>query len=187
MQFNHRMLAYTTLAGVAGLWAYGSRLPALPPAARLCLNALALATAGQVALGITTLLTYVPVPLGAAHQGGAMVLFTLALGLLYAIKPAPSLGTFRRGAGPGRGGAVVAQGGRRAGERRGPPGGGCCAGSRSAASCNRTPATRPASLDLIPSHIHPCSPPARLLIAKYGNAATAAAVVGIGGTVVNMH
>ncbi len=27
----------------------------------------------QVALGITTLLTYVPVSLGAAHQGGAMV------------------------------------------------------------------------------------------------------------------
>ncbi len=49
----------------------------------------------QVALGITTLLTYVPVPLGAAHQGGAMVLFTLMLSLLYAIKPAPSLGTFR--------------------------------------------------------------------------------------------
>lgn len=96
VQFNHRMLAYTTLGGVAATWAYASRLPTLPRAARLCVNALALATAGQVALGITTLLTYVPVPLGAAHQGGAMVLFTLALGLLYSIKPAPSLGTFRR-------------------------------------------------------------------------------------------
>lgn len=50
-----------------------------------------------MALGITTLLTYVPVPLGAAHQGGAMVLFTLMLGLLYTIKPTPSLGTFRWG------------------------------------------------------------------------------------------
>jgi cytochrome c oxidase assembly protein subunit 15 len=48
-----------------------------------------------VALGITTLLTHVPVPLGAAHQGGAMVLFTLMLGLLYSIRPGPSLGTFR--------------------------------------------------------------------------------------------
>ncbi|PRW44507.1 cytochrome c oxidase assembly COX15 [Chlorella sorokiniana] len=121
VQFNHRMLAYTTLAGVATLWSYGRQLPALPPAAKLCLNALAVATAAQVTLGITTLLTYVPVSLGAAHQGGAMVLFTLMLGLLYSIKPAPSLGTFR------------------------------------------------------------------LLIAKYGQAATAAAVVGIGGTVVNMH
>lgn len=48
-----------------------------------------------MALGITTLLTHVPVPLGAAHQGGAMVLFTLMLGLLYSIRPGPSLGTFR--------------------------------------------------------------------------------------------
>lgn len=35
---------------------------------------------------------------------------------------------------------------------------------------------------------HPASRFARrLLIAKYGQAATAAAVVGVGGTVVNMH
>ncbi|KAI3428676.1 hypothetical protein D9Q98_007499 [Chlorella vulgaris] len=121
VQFNHRMLAYTTLAGVATLWRYGSQLTALPPAARLCLHALAAATVGQVTLGITTLLTYVPVSLGAAHQAGAMVLFTIMLGLLYSIKPAPSLGTFR------------------------------------------------------------------LLVAKYGTPATAAAVLGIGGTVVNMH
>jgi hypothetical protein len=48
VQFNHRMLAYTTLAGVATLWRYGSQLTALPPAARLCLHALAAATVGQV-------------------------------------------------------------------------------------------------------------------------------------------
>jgi cytochrome c oxidase assembly protein subunit 15 len=50
VQFNHRMLAYATLAGVAGMWRYGSQLAALPPAARFCLNALAAATAGQVRL-----------------------------------------------------------------------------------------------------------------------------------------
>ncbi len=48
VQFNHRMLAYTTLAGVVSLWSYGRQLPALPPAAKLCLNALAAATAAQV-------------------------------------------------------------------------------------------------------------------------------------------
>lgn len=48
VQFNHRMLAYTTLAGVATLWSYGRQLPSLPPAAKLCLNALAAATAAQV-------------------------------------------------------------------------------------------------------------------------------------------
>lgn len=50
VQFNHRMLAYATLAGVASMWRYGSQLAALPPAARLCLHALAAATAGQVGL-----------------------------------------------------------------------------------------------------------------------------------------
>lgn len=41
--------------------------PHLPILTCLCPSSL------QVALGITTLLTYVPVSLGAAHQGGAMV------------------------------------------------------------------------------------------------------------------
>lgn len=95
VQFNHRMLAYTTLGSIAGLWRYGTQLKALPPCTRLVLHALLAATGAQVALGITTLLTYVPVPLGAAHQGTAMVLFTLMLGLMYSIKQAPSLGTFR--------------------------------------------------------------------------------------------
>lgn len=48
VQFNHRMLAYTSLAGVLSMWRYGSQLAALPPAARLMLHALAAATAGQV-------------------------------------------------------------------------------------------------------------------------------------------
>ena len=48
IQFNHRMLAYSTLAGVAGLWRYGSRLTALPPPARLLLHALLAATGAQV-------------------------------------------------------------------------------------------------------------------------------------------
>ena len=42
------MLAYTTLAGVAGLWRYGTRLKALPPPARLLLHALLAATGAQV-------------------------------------------------------------------------------------------------------------------------------------------
>ena len=44
------------------------------------------AVCGQVALGITTLLLYVPVSLGAAHQAGAMVLWTVALGLIHSLK-----------------------------------------------------------------------------------------------------
>ena len=37
------------------------------------------------------------------------------------------------------------------------------------------------------THSHPPQHCRRILLARYGNAATAAAVVGIGGTVVNMH
>jgi heme A synthase len=44
--------------------------------------------ARQVTLGVTTLLTYVPVPLGAAHQAGALTLFTAVLALMHAVRPA---------------------------------------------------------------------------------------------------
>ena len=80
----------------------------IPQALCLAPLPLPLLPSAQVALGITTLLTYVPVPLGAAHQAGAMVLFTLMLSLLYSIKPAPSLGTFRwLGGWVGHGGHMV--------------------------------------------------------------------------------
>lgn len=42
----------------------------------------------QVTLGITTLLTYVPVTLGSAHQAGALTLFTAVLLLLHRVRPA---------------------------------------------------------------------------------------------------
>ncbi|KAI8465786.1 MAG: cytochrome oxidase assembly [Monoraphidium minutum] len=87
VQLHHRALALTTLATVAALWASARGGP-LPPPARAWLGALAAATAAQVTLGVTTLLMYVPVPLGAAHQAGAMVVFTTALGLLHALRPA---------------------------------------------------------------------------------------------------
>jgi cytochrome c oxidase assembly protein subunit 15 len=40
----------------------------------------------QVALGIVTLLLVVPIPLAAAHQGVAMILFTVALFMCHALK-----------------------------------------------------------------------------------------------------
>lgn len=42
----------------------------------------------QVTLGITTLLTHVPVSLGSAHQAGALALFTGVLTLLHSVRPA---------------------------------------------------------------------------------------------------
>ena len=43
----------------------------------------------QVALGIATLLLGVPVVLAAAHQGVAMLLFTIALYLVHSLRKIP--------------------------------------------------------------------------------------------------
>jgi hypothetical protein len=40
----------------------------------------------QVTLGISTLLMYVPVSLGAAHQAGALTLFSIVLSLVHALR-----------------------------------------------------------------------------------------------------
>lgn len=91
VQFNHRLLAMTTLAGALAL-AFAGRTAA--PRVR----GLALATGAmallQVALGISTLLLVVPIPLAAAHQAGAVMLLTLALMLAHAarVKPLPAAG-----------------------------------------------------------------------------------------------
>lgn len=88
MQFDHRVLALTTLASVGALWAYGTRLP-LPSRSRLLLHALLGTASAQVALGIATLLTYVPVTLGSAHQAGALTLFSVALALVHSLRAVP--------------------------------------------------------------------------------------------------
>lgn len=43
-------------------------------------------TAAQVALGISTLLYYVPVSLGALHQANALNLFTAVIGLMHTLR-----------------------------------------------------------------------------------------------------
>jgi heme A synthase len=89
VQFQHRCLAYTSFFSVSLLWHCGRRLlrrGALPVTARLPLNALFGVACAQVALGITTLLTIVPVSLGSAHQAGAITLLTTALWLHHSIR-----------------------------------------------------------------------------------------------------
>ena len=58
--------------------------PEVDTGAHLMLAMLAL----QVALGITTLLLVVPLPLAAAHQAGAVLLFASALNLAHALRRA---------------------------------------------------------------------------------------------------
>ncbi|RED49643.1 COX15/CtaA family protein [Aestuariispira insulae] len=81
VQFNHRIMAYITTATVAGLWIW-SRSQDLAPRARLSVNCLSAMVAIQVALGIATLLHFVPIPLAVAHQAGAGLTFILSLWVL---------------------------------------------------------------------------------------------------------
>ncbi|KAI9325073.1 cytochrome oxidase assembly protein-domain-containing protein [Obelidium mucronatum] len=88
VQFNHRVLAMTTTAAVAGLWVFSRRF-SLPKSTRIATNALLGVTALQVTLGITTLLNFVPVPLAAAHQSGSLLLLSTSLWLLHTLRRLP--------------------------------------------------------------------------------------------------
>jgi cytochrome c oxidase assembly protein subunit 15 len=70
VQFNHRWLGIASLLAVCLL---GWRLFKTVPRAA---TAMALAAAAQAALGIATLLLWVPIPLAASHQAGSVVLLT---------------------------------------------------------------------------------------------------------------
>ncbi|TPP45341.1 Cytochrome c oxidase subunit XV assembly [Fasciola gigantica] len=91
VQFMHRMLAYTTVASATALWAVVMRtgLAATGPRIRMAAH-LVLGTAlGQSALGVLTLLHYVPVSLGAMHQGGSLILFTSLMWLMHCLRAVP--------------------------------------------------------------------------------------------------
>ena len=85
VQFNHRLLAMLTLAGIVAFWAWGLR-QALGPRARLALHLVLAGGLLQVTLGISTLLMYVPISLAAAHQGGALLLLSLLVYLNHALR-----------------------------------------------------------------------------------------------------
>jgi cytochrome c oxidase assembly protein subunit 15 len=85
VQFDHRILAITTFALIVAYWA-NLRKSELPARVRRGVNALLHTAVLQVALGISTLLLVVPVLLAATHQAVAMLLFTIALYLVYALR-----------------------------------------------------------------------------------------------------
>ena len=87
VQFDHRWLAAGTFLVIVVYWAYAQRAD-LPKRARPALNALLATSALQVVLGISALLLAVPVLLGAAHQAVAMLLLTVALYLVHALRHA---------------------------------------------------------------------------------------------------
>lgn len=78
VQFDHRWLAILTAATIAGLWLWARRA-GLEGRPALGLHLLLAAVLVQVVLGISTLVLVVPVALAAAHQAGALLLFTAAI------------------------------------------------------------------------------------------------------------
>lgn len=85
IQFHHRVLAIVSLGvGLATWWR--SRWIVLVPRARRVANGLMIMVCLQVALGISTLVLVVPVPLAAAHQAGAVLLLTATLWLIFELR-----------------------------------------------------------------------------------------------------
>jgi len=89
VQFNHRMMAYVIV--VLGVWHAASIWRAADDeSVRRSAVWLCGALIAQVALGVWTLLAWVPLSLGVAHQAGALAVLTLALWHLFAIRRALS-------------------------------------------------------------------------------------------------
>lgn len=84
VQFNHRLLAESTLLLIIGMWFFSRRFE-LAGRARLGVNLMLAMGLIQFSLGVATLLMVVPVHLGVTHQGGAMLLFFTALFTLHAL------------------------------------------------------------------------------------------------------
>ncbi|KAL5985778.1 Cytochrome c oxidase assembly protein cox15 [Asimina triloba] len=91
VQLDHRILAATTLLSMAGLW-WTTRKLDIHPAIKSIIGSTMGMVALQVTLGISTLLSYVPVSLASAHQAGALTLMTLMMLLTHTVrKPSPAL------------------------------------------------------------------------------------------------
>jgi heme a synthase len=90
VQFTHRVLGMGTLALVLFLWVRALRLP-LSSTQRVAFHGLAAVAILQATLGIKTLLMFVPVSLGAAHQGGAVILLSMVLFALHEAGRAPDV------------------------------------------------------------------------------------------------
>ncbi len=84
-QFDHRVLALTTLVAVVALW-FGLKSREVSRRASIANHALLGVVILQVSLGILTLLTHVSIPLAAAHQATGLVLVTAALLLTHSLK-----------------------------------------------------------------------------------------------------
>jgi cytochrome c oxidase assembly protein subunit 15 len=85
VQFDHRLIAWL-LAFVVPVYCWRTQRLPISNATRMSLNMLLTLLVLQITLGITTLLAAVPVALGAAHQGGALLFFAAALAVAHFLR-----------------------------------------------------------------------------------------------------
>ena len=85
VQFDHRLIAWVLALLVPWFW-LKARREAAPRRARLGAGVLLGALALQIALGIATLLLVVPVPLAAAHQAGALLVFSASIFVAHSLR-----------------------------------------------------------------------------------------------------
>lgn len=85
VQFDHRLGAWILAFVVPWFW-FKLRTAAVSTRARRVASLLLAVVAGQISLGIATLLLAVPVGLGAAHQGGAVVVLGVLLWLNHELR-----------------------------------------------------------------------------------------------------
>ncbi|GLT72338.1 hypothetical protein SLA2020_442830 [Shorea laevis] len=91
VQLDHRILATVTLISIGTLW-WSTRKLDIHPAVKSLIGSTVGMASLQVTLGISTLLSYVPVSLGSAHQAGALTLLTLMMLLNHTVRrPSMSL------------------------------------------------------------------------------------------------
>ena len=87
VQFVHRLLAALLAVAITVFWWRTRRRDTAGGMRRAATLLLAMLTI-QVMLGVTTLLLVVPLPLAAAHQAGAVLLFAAALNAAHAMRAA---------------------------------------------------------------------------------------------------
>jgi cytochrome c oxidase assembly protein subunit 15 len=85
VQFDHRLIAWVLAAAVPLMW-WRLRAGGTPSRARTGAGVLLALVALQIALGIVTLVNVVPLPLAAAHQAGAVLVFAAALNVAHALR-----------------------------------------------------------------------------------------------------
>ena len=84
VQFDHRVLAISTVIAVLALVLSSTRLALpLPARAARAVYAALVMVLVQATLGITTLIFVVPTPLAACHQAGALVLVATLLWVVF--------------------------------------------------------------------------------------------------------